>query len=321
MCLISIIIPTYNRAHLIIETIESILDQTYTNWECIIVDDGSTDNTFNLLSGYIEKDSRIQLHKRPKELVKGANSCRNLGFNYSKGSLIQWFDSDDLMSNDFLQVKKDLFQKKDDFVIALGAIQTEEDLRINTIVEDYKIDNLFKAYLLSSIQVFTPSIIFKKEFLMGKQLFNTKILRGQETEFFSRLFFKNDSTYKAVKAPLFYYRQHEESKSNKAKSYNSEFKISQAKVHLENLNRSIELKDSELIEHCLNLVIDVFFSAVKNKDTFVSRFVLEKLKESLFKMKLVKLVTLTILGRLIITFHLTNYRTKKVFKSFLKTNY
>ena len=82
--LISIIIPTYNRAHLINDTLNSIIAQTYTNWECIVVDDASTDNTASILEGYINKDSLFQYNIRPNIKPKGANACRNFGFEISK---------------------------------------------------------------------------------------------------------------------------------------------------------------------------------------------------------------------------------------------
>ena len=78
--LVSIIIPTYNRAHFIGETLESVLAQTYHNWECIVIDDGSTDYTDELMEFYCEKDSRIQYYHRPSHKPKGANACRNYGF-------------------------------------------------------------------------------------------------------------------------------------------------------------------------------------------------------------------------------------------------
>ena len=96
--LVSIIIPTYNRAHLIGETLDSILAQTYANWECIVVDDGSTDKTSELMAAYCKKDMRFQYHHRPKDRPKGANACRNYGFELSKGEYIQYLDSDDLIS-------------------------------------------------------------------------------------------------------------------------------------------------------------------------------------------------------------------------------
>ena len=61
--LVSIIIPAYNRAHLIGETLDSVLAQTYINWECIVIDDGSNDNTSELLAEYCKKDNRFQYHQ------------------------------------------------------------------------------------------------------------------------------------------------------------------------------------------------------------------------------------------------------------------
>ncbi|MCH3884982.1 glycosyltransferase family 2 protein [Tenacibaculum aquimarinum] len=101
--LVSIIIPIYNRAHLIEETLDSITAQTYTNWECIIVDDGSTDNTAKILANYCVKDIRFQFHQRPLNRPKGANACRNFGFELSRGEYIKWFDSDDIMKPEFLK--------------------------------------------------------------------------------------------------------------------------------------------------------------------------------------------------------------------------
>src|SRR5690606_34809029 len=103
--LVSIIIPTYNRAHLISETLDSVLAQTYTNWECIVVDDGSTDATEALLHDYMEKDKRFQYHKRPVNHLPGGNGARNYGFNQSQGEFIQWFDSDDLMVSEKLELQ------------------------------------------------------------------------------------------------------------------------------------------------------------------------------------------------------------------------
>lgn len=96
--LVSIIIPTYNRSSFIGETLDSILAQTYKNWECIVVDDRSEDATIELLTYYQELDSRLRFIKRPSDYPSGANSCRNIGLSQSKGEYIQWLDSDDLIS-------------------------------------------------------------------------------------------------------------------------------------------------------------------------------------------------------------------------------
>ena len=90
--LVSIIIPTFNRYDYIGETLESVIMQTYRNWECIIVDDGSSDYTSQLIDFYCEKDNRFKYFTRTKDLTKGANSCRNLGFKKSSGKYIQWLE-------------------------------------------------------------------------------------------------------------------------------------------------------------------------------------------------------------------------------------
>jgi len=98
--LVSVIIPTYNRADLIIETLDSIAKQTYRPIELIIVDDGSTDNTKKLLENWADKhDEGQQLRaKFLFETNKGAPAARNLGLTHSHGEFIQFLDDDDVLS-------------------------------------------------------------------------------------------------------------------------------------------------------------------------------------------------------------------------------
>lgn len=101
--MISIVIPAFNREEYIAETLDSVLSQTYQNWECIIVDDGSTDDTETVIKRYIDSDPRFHFYKRPSTMLKGANSCRNFGFSKSKGEFIKFLDSDDLLEKDCLE--------------------------------------------------------------------------------------------------------------------------------------------------------------------------------------------------------------------------
>lgn len=101
--MISIVIPAFNREEYIAETLESVLSQTYQNWECIVVDDGSTDDTETVIKRYIDSDSRFHFYKRPSKMLKGANSCRNFGFCKSSGEFIKFLDSDDLLTPDCLE--------------------------------------------------------------------------------------------------------------------------------------------------------------------------------------------------------------------------
>ena len=76
MPLVSILIPNYNKAPYLRETLDSVLSQTYTHWECIIVDDHSTDNSWEILEEYVAKDSRFKLYKRPVDRKQGGNAAR-----------------------------------------------------------------------------------------------------------------------------------------------------------------------------------------------------------------------------------------------------
>jgi len=94
--LVSIIIPTFNRKDLIGDCIDSVLSQTFDQWELIIVDDGSCDGTIELVRSYVERDNRIRLLKRETK-PKGACKCRNIGLKESNGTYIIFHDSDDLL--------------------------------------------------------------------------------------------------------------------------------------------------------------------------------------------------------------------------------
>ena len=117
--LVSIIIANYNRAHLIEETLDSIKNQSYTFFECIIVDDGSTDDSVNVIQNWIHSDDRFQFFERPKSIRKGANACRNWGFKEKcKGDLIKFFDSDDIMLKDHIKISvQHIIEKNLDFVV------------------------------------------------------------------------------------------------------------------------------------------------------------------------------------------------------------
>ena len=101
--MISIIIPMYNRASLVGETLDSIVAQTYTDWECIVVDDRSTDDSVAVVQKYVDRDPRFKLMVRPEDRIKGAPTCRNIGCENSKGDIVYFFDSDDILSPEFFE--------------------------------------------------------------------------------------------------------------------------------------------------------------------------------------------------------------------------
>jgi teichuronic acid biosynthesis glycosyltransferase TuaG len=99
--LISIITPSYNSTNFIAETIESVLNQTYLNWELIIIDDFSTDNSVQIVEEYLKKDDRIKLIRLDHN--SGAAKARNIGLENAKGRFITFIDSDDLWLKERLE--------------------------------------------------------------------------------------------------------------------------------------------------------------------------------------------------------------------------
>jgi glycosyltransferase involved in cell wall biosynthesis len=191
--LISIIIPTYNRAVLLPETLDSILAQTHNNWECVIVDDGSTDNTVEVINRYSELESRIKLYERPKERLKGANACRNFGFEKSKGEFINWFDSDDIMLPNFLAEKLKIFENnpKLDAVCSYGAYFEFDKSLFEIRKPELNGTNHLVDYVSSKLFFITHGPLWKKSFLDSKVLFDENRPKLQDTEFHFRMLIHN----------------------------------------------------------------------------------------------------------------------------------
>lgn len=106
--LISVIIPTYNRGHYIVEAVESVLSQTFSPLEIIVVDDGSTDNTIDVLAPYVERLAYIRQENR------GIGAARNLGVARSTSEFIAFLDDDDLWLPDKLRLQMNAYRQAPD---------------------------------------------------------------------------------------------------------------------------------------------------------------------------------------------------------------
>lgn len=107
--LVSIITPCYNGSDYIAETIESVMAQSYSDWEMIVVDDGSKDSTASIVQNYVEKDSRIKLIRQKN---KGSAAARNNGIRSAKGRYIALLDSDDVWMPEFLEKQLAFMKEK-----------------------------------------------------------------------------------------------------------------------------------------------------------------------------------------------------------------
>lgn len=124
MPLISVVIPFYNRADFLAEAVESVISQTYRNWELILIDDGSTDESAAVARRFAENHpQRIFLHAHPDAANRGASSSRNLGIHYSSGEFITFLDSDDVFFADTLETEMSAFERSPEADVVCGTLQ------------------------------------------------------------------------------------------------------------------------------------------------------------------------------------------------------
>ncbi len=108
---ISIVVPCYNYGHYLSLTLDSVLQQTYEHWECIIVDDGSTDNSAEVAMTWVNKDPRFIYIRQDNA---GLSAARNTGLKNAKGNYIQFLDADDLIAPNKLQVQIAILSERND---------------------------------------------------------------------------------------------------------------------------------------------------------------------------------------------------------------
>ena len=214
--LVSIIIPTYNRAHLIGETLDSIVEQTYNNWECIVIDDGSIDNTDEVLGKYCENDNRIKYSYRPNKYLPGGNGARNYGLFKAEGIYIIFFDSDDLMTLDHIYTKIEKIRELDlDYIISKTKYLDDNDISMENFYnfDDYKITA--QNYILQKINWVTLDVCIKAS-LAKSITFNEKLKSGQEYNYYCKLVLKSTKA-SFVNKYISLRRKHEDSKQAKLK--------------------------------------------------------------------------------------------------------
>jgi glycosyltransferase involved in cell wall biosynthesis len=185
---VSVIIPTYNRAHLIGRAIQSVLDQTYPDFEIIVVDDASTDNTKEVISEFQNGDERIRYIRLDNN--KGGAAARNTGINAAQGVYIAFQDSDDEWFPDKLRKQMTLFTTapKEVGVVYTGFWRIENGNKIyipwSWVIK--KNGNVHKE-LLNGNFITTQSIVTRKECLEKAGMFDESLPRLQDWELAIRL--------------------------------------------------------------------------------------------------------------------------------------
>ena len=195
--LVSIIIPTFNRAYMIRETLCSVQNQTYQNWECIVVDDASTDNTKEVVEEICKKDTRFSYNKNQKS--KGAPGARNTGLELSKGEFISFFDSDDKLLPKYIENKIKYFiaDAKLDLVISLSKWldNGNKTFYTNIPTDNHPLIRFYSLYPVADIPWFTPTLI-RKSFLINNNIrWDETVLVYQDIQFNLNILSKNPTFF------------------------------------------------------------------------------------------------------------------------------
>lgn len=247
MITVSIIIPSFNRAHLIKETLQSVKDQFLDTWECIIIDDGSTDDTITVVTDFIKGDNRFRLLVRPDDRKKGASSCRNIGLENSKGRFIQFLDSDDIISPDkiseqlkVLTTQSELsfaFCKWGRFSNSIDAIDLYDSL---FVYQDFSNPvELLNALIVSKGYLPIHSFLFSKKLVDKAGFWDENIGLNDDGEFFSRIVVHFEKAVFSSKGNALY--RVSESQTNLS-SFEDEEKVLSAIVSWETIFKRYEIK-------------------------------------------------------------------------------
>lgn len=213
--IISIIVPVYKVEQFLPKCIESILSQTYSDWELLLIDDGSPDDSGRICDEYALKDPRIRvLHKENG----GVSSARNLGLDNACGEYVTFVDSDDWLSNDSLQVCIDEIEKNNLEALQFGFFYVTDDIEIPRVKTATMLLNGEQYIQADSFNVCVGGGIYKRDIIEEHQLRFPKELKLAEDQFFVLSFFKHTHRIKYLDRAMYYYLQHPNSAVHTSKS-------------------------------------------------------------------------------------------------------
>lgn len=223
--LVSIVVPVYNAEKYLEQCLNSIQNQTYKNFEVILVNDGSMDHSESICKSFVEGDSRFRYFLKSNG---GASSARNFGLDHVRGDFITFIDADDWVDENHLEVlinnirenNSDMavssikkFDNVSNFEIRVHLKQEKYLLNYNKLNREEFLVILPKLILASNSYKISVCKLFKKE-LAYETRFDNSLIYGEDTEFFFNLYCNMDSI-SYVDEVTYVYRLHDESSSSK----------------------------------------------------------------------------------------------------------
>jgi GalNAc5-diNAcBac-PP-undecaprenol beta-1,3-glucosyltransferase len=284
---VTIIMGTYNRANFIVETLHTIKNQSFTDWECLIIDDDGTDNTIDTIASILEQDQRFQFCKRPDSYKKGLPGCRNYGLDLAKGDFVIFFDDDDIVHPDNLRTSLEVIEKNDVDFCKYEKVSFEvsiPDMQIQgaTVAGFLSKDNM-ELVITQQISMTSCTVLWKKR-CFGTIRFDEAILYAEEWECYSRIITENFKGL-TINNVLYYNRKHPNSMTGEFYQKDPVRRESYTKAILSVVQN---LKEKNLLTHTLKryfISLSINFEEYKLFESLLNTLELstfEKLKWQFF---------------------------------------
>jgi glycosyltransferase involved in cell wall biosynthesis len=177
--MISIVVPFFNSVRFLQETLDSLQEQTFGDWECLLVDDGSTDGSERIAQSAQELDPRFRYHVNPNK-ERGVSASRNLGISLATGHYLMFLDSDDLLEPTALESRLSVMQQYPELDLAFFQVQAFglESFRFTPVLDDY-----LEPFLRFEVPFQTSSSFWKTSFVRSLKGFRTDMTHLEDPEF------------------------------------------------------------------------------------------------------------------------------------------
>ncbi|MDD5997554.1 MAG: glycosyltransferase [Bacteroidales bacterium] len=185
--LITIIIPVYNAEKYLHQCLDSVVAQTYTNWECLLIDDGSKDSSGVICDEYAAKDSRFRIFHKENG---GVSSARNLGLDNAKGELISFVDSDDTVNNQFFNYLLELLGDND--IVSGGYVKIQRTELKN---QRLNYESIMRLTIKESIVDFYRPYNYKFNAYIWNRIFKKSIIDENKIRFRENIHIKEDGLF------------------------------------------------------------------------------------------------------------------------------
>ncbi len=270
--LVSVIIPAYNVEKYIEECLKSIENQNYANYEIIVVNDGSTDNTLNVIKELAIKDNRIKIINKPNT---GVSDTRNFGLDEAKGDYIVFVDGDDYLADDYLSYMLSLIDDNEaDFAFSLNCFTYKKEKQIKKeIVKQLSSEEATALLLSPRVMVGCWNKIYKREFLNNNKIrFLPKLRYGEGLQFITHVTLLTNKIICGNRKVYYYRRDNPTSvctKFNIDNVYNGELSLDVIKKNLPTDSKIINtMYELHYRMYCLGALVKVKSNGLEDKYSY-----------------------------------------------------